>query len=73
MKEERVKKVTHKIQIYKSTHHEPIDIEFKDLNFSYKDSEPILKKISMKIKENDRIILRGKSGAGKTTLCKIIT
>ncbi len=49
------------------------DIEFKNINFSYKDnSEKVLKSISFKAKENSVTAIVGRSGAGKTTLLNIL-
>ena len=67
--------IKQKIEMYKSSEVEPLSIKFENFNFSYKtkSEEKVLKNISFNIHENDRITLRGKSGAGKTTICKILT
>lgn len=71
----RSEKIKQKIEMYKSSEVEPLSIKFENFNFSYKtkSEEKVLKNISFNIHENDRITLRGKSGAGKTTICKILT
>lgn len=49
---------------------EPL-IELTDVGFSYGD-EPVLKNISLKISQGERIALIGENGAGKSTLAKLI-
>lgn len=48
-------------------------ITIKNLSFSYMYSKPILKNLNLNINKNEKIIIKGKSGVGKSTLCKIIT
>ena len=48
------------------------DIEFKNLYFSYKPEEPILKNFSIKIKPGENIAFVGHTGAGKSTIVKLI-
>jgi subfamily B ATP-binding cassette protein HlyB/CyaB len=48
-------------------------VEFVDLNFRYSDEAPlVLKDINLEIKAGEKIILTGKSGAGKTTLIRLL-
>lgn len=47
-------------------------IELKDLSFSYKKAQPLIKSINLKIDEGDHIGIMGPSGCGKSTLLKII-
>jgi len=47
-------------------------IEFKDVDFSYAKGEPALKKVSFKIEPNKITALVGPSGAGKTTISRLI-
>ena len=49
-----------------------IEIEIKNLNFSYNKDKKILKNISLKIKHKEKVALIGASGSGKTTLAQII-
>ncbi|MCR5179273.1 MAG: ABC transporter ATP-binding protein [Lachnospiraceae bacterium] len=44
----------------------------RDLSFSYKPGEPVLKNISFAIKEGELLALVGKNGAGKSTLSSLI-
>lgn len=47
------------------------DIEFKNVSFSY-DEEPVLKDISFSIKKGEKFALVGTTGAGKSTLIKLL-
>lgn len=49
-----------------------VHIEIQDMNFSYKKDKPILKNISLEIKQGEKIAFIGASGSGKTTLAQII-
>ncbi|ADG92990.1 ABC transporter related protein [Arcobacter nitrofigilis DSM 7299] len=49
-----------------------IEIDIKNLYFSYIKDKPILKDISLNIKPKDKVALIGASGSGKTTLAQII-
>ena len=49
------------------------DIEFKDVWFAYKKEEWILKGVSFKAEMNQSIAFVGATGAGKTTILKLIT
>lgn len=48
------------------------DISFKDVTFSYNDSQTILNHISFDIKQGENIALIGPTGGGKTTICHLI-
>lgn len=50
----------------------PFPIKFNDIGFSYGNTE-IFKNITLNIEKNDKIIIKGKSGEGKTTLLKLLT
>ena len=47
-------------------------IAFKDVSFRYGTREPVLKEISLHIRQGERIALVGESGSGKTTLSKLL-
>lgn len=47
-------------------------IEFKKVNFKYKDGQDILKNFSLFIPANQRLAIIGPSGAGKTTVVKLL-
>lgn len=49
------------------------DIEFKDVWFAYKNDEWILKGVSFNVQMNQSIAFVGATGAGKTTILKLIT
>ena len=48
------------------------NFEFKNVTFSYKRGETILKDLSFKIKANETVAFVGKSGAGKTTIFNLL-
>lgn len=47
------------------------DIEFKNVSFSYGDKS-IIDNISFKVKNGDKVLIKGKIGSGKTTILKMI-
>lgn len=47
-------------------------IEFDQVDFNYHRTRPILKKFSLTIKAHERLAIVGPSGAGKTTLVKLL-
>lgn len=50
------------------------NIELKNISFSYtKNSEKVLKNISLKIGSGQKVAIVGKSGSGKSTISKIIS
>ncbi|KXK15476.1 MAG: ABC transporter-like protein [Chloroflexi bacterium OLB14] len=48
------------------------DIEFRNVSFSYPNGEPILKNISFKVNAGQTVAIVGQTGAGKTSLAKLI-
>lgn len=51
----------------------PVRIELKDVSFRYGELEPwILRNVNLTISEGDSIAITGPSGAGKTTLVKLL-
>lgn len=48
------------------------DIEFKNVNFSYGKNHVASKNINLEIKQNEKVGIVGYSGAGKTTLIKLL-
>jgi len=48
------------------------NIEFRNVDFYYKKTTPILKDISFEVKYGEKIALVGESGVGKTTLVDLI-
>ncbi len=51
---------------------EPLHIELDAVNYRGFNDEKILRNISLSIKPQDRILLKGANGAGKSTLLKIV-
>lgn len=50
-----------------------LDIEVKNLDFSYNDDKKTLSNINLKINHRDKVALIGASGSGKTTLAQVIS
>lgn len=48
------------------------DVEFRNVNFAYNPTEPILKNVSFTIKKNEKIAIVGATGAGKTTIINLL-
>ncbi|MEX1056228.1 MAG: ABC transporter ATP-binding protein, partial [Natronospirillum sp.] len=49
------------------------EIECRDLTFSYEHQKPIFEQFSLTVKAGEKVGLVGPSGAGKTTLIKLLT
>jgi len=47
-------------------------IEFKNVNFSYNESETVIKKMSFNIKKGEKVAIVGSTGSGKTTIVNLI-
>lgn len=48
------------------------DINIKNLSFGYNPKSKIIENIRFKIKSGEKVILKGDSGVGKSTICKIL-
>ncbi len=48
------------------------EIEFKSLGFSYSDKEKVLEGFSLKVAAGEKLAIVGKTGAGKSTIAKLI-
>lgn len=49
------------------------DILVKDLSYSYDNTNYVLNKINFLVKEKEKVLLQGKSGSGKSTICQILS
>lgn len=47
-------------------------VEFHDVNFSYKEDEPVIKNFSVSIKPGMQVAIVGPTGAGKTTIINLL-
>ena len=47
-------------------------IEFKDVNFSYDPSRPLIEHLNLTIAKGDKVAIVGPTGAGKTTLINLL-
>lgn len=48
------------------------EIEFRNVSFEYAEGEPVLEDISFKVEAGQTVAIVGQTGAGKTTLVKLI-
>lgn len=58
----------------KTENYEPIkgDIEFKDVDFSYIEDQPILQHFNLKVKAGQTVALVGETGSGKSTIVNLL-
>ena len=47
-------------------------IEFRDVTFGYDVSKPVLSHLSFSVQPGEHVVLRGRTGAGKTTILRLI-
>jgi len=49
------------------------EIEFDAVSFAYKEKDPVLRDVSFRVRPGERVAIVGATGAGKTTLAKLLT
>ncbi len=49
------------------------EITFENVSFAYRDAEPVLKGVSLRVMPSETLALVGETGAGKTTIARLIT
>ena len=65
----KLKEDDEKLQIkYKE---EDVILKFEDVSFSYDNKENVIDHFNLELKNNQRIVLKGKSGSGKSTIFKL--
>ena len=50
-----------------------IEIQFENVDFRYREDEPIIRNLSFQIKSGEKIAIVGPTGSGKSTLVKLIS
>lgn len=48
------------------------EVEFRDVSFSYIESEPVLKNVSFHVKPGEKVAIVGATGSGKTTIISLL-
>lgn len=48
------------------------DIKFKNINYNYISNYALIKNFTTTIKQGEKVIIKGESGTGKSTLCKLL-
>ncbi|MFZ5986019.1 MAG: ABC transporter ATP-binding protein [Bacillota bacterium] len=48
------------------------EVKFKDVKFSYKDTEPLIENMNLDVKKGSTVAIVGPTGAGKTTLVNLL-
>lgn len=49
------------------------DIKVNNLSFAYDNNHYILKNLNLYIRKNDKVLIQGDSGCGKSTICQILS
>lgn len=71
-------KISEMMSLKEEKHNEYIEplpyysLEIKNVSYSYNQIEKIFENVSFEVKEKEHIFLDGKSGSGKSTICKIL-
>lgn len=49
-----------------------VDLEFRDVEFGYREGEPVLNRLNLHIKAGQKVGFIGRTGCGKSTLLKLV-
>ena len=49
-----------------------VDLEFRDVEFGYRDGEPVLNRLNLRIEAGKKVGFIGRTGCGKSTLLKLV-
>jgi ABC-type bacteriocin/lantibiotic exporter with double-glycine peptidase domain len=49
-----------------------VSLEFRDVEFSYRDEEPLLNKLNLRVEAGKKVGFVGRTGCGKSTLLKLV-
>jgi ABC-type bacteriocin/lantibiotic exporter with double-glycine peptidase domain len=49
-----------------------VDLEFRDVEFGYRDGEPVLNRVNLKIESGKKVGFIGRTGCGKSTILKLV-
>lgn len=58
-------------QTIESVNLKDINLRFNDVSFGYKDQEVVIDNFNLELNNNDKLIIKGRTGAGKSTLFKL--
>ena len=59
-------------EISRDVYNKMKSIEFSNVNFSYDESTPVIKDMSISIKKGESVVIAGESGSGKSTTVKLM-
>ncbi len=56
-----------------STDHGNVIVRFSGVTYGYDEDHPLMEEVDFSVRENAKITVMGQNGAGKSTICKLIT
>ncbi len=51
----------------------PVKVEFKEVSFGYEEETPVLKNVSFVVEAEEKAVITGRNGSGKSTILKMLT